>query len=231
MTIQSSPSTFADRHIGARRQADIDTMLKAVGYDSVDGLVDIAVPDSIRQEKPLRPRRRPQRSRGPGRAAPAGRQEQDGRADDRPGLLRHRHPAGDPPQHPRSPGLVHRVHALPAGDLPGPARGAAELPDHGPGPRRPAGRQRLAAGRSHRRRRGRAADAPRQQEQDGAATARPSSTPTASRRPSPSSRAAPRPSASRSRSPTSPRDCPTATSTASSCSSPASPAGCGTSPP
>src|SRR4249919_1003002 len=53
MTVQSSPSTFADRHIGARRQTDIDTMLKAVGYDSVDGLVDNAVPDSIRQEKPL----------------------------------------------------------------------------------------------------------------------------------------------------------------------------------
>jgi glycine dehydrogenase len=53
MTIQSSASTFADRHIGARRQTDIDTMLKAVGYDSVDGLVDNAVPASIRQEKPL----------------------------------------------------------------------------------------------------------------------------------------------------------------------------------
>ncbi|WP_426227522.1 aminomethyl-transferring glycine dehydrogenase [Pseudarthrobacter sp. DSP2-3-2b1] len=53
MTVQSSPTTFADRHIGARRQADIDTMLKAVGYDSVDGLVDVAVPDSIRQESPL----------------------------------------------------------------------------------------------------------------------------------------------------------------------------------
>ncbi|WP_427174669.1 aminomethyl-transferring glycine dehydrogenase [Arthrobacter sp. 92] len=53
MTIQSTPSTFADRHIGARRQTDIDTMLKAVGYDTVDGLVDNAVPASIRQEKPL----------------------------------------------------------------------------------------------------------------------------------------------------------------------------------
>ncbi|GAC1500454.1 MAG: hypothetical protein NVS2B15_22990 [Pseudarthrobacter sp.] len=53
MTVQSSPTNFADRHIGARRQADIDTMLKAVGYDSVDGLVDVAVPDSIRQAKPL----------------------------------------------------------------------------------------------------------------------------------------------------------------------------------
>ena len=54
MTIQSLPSTFADRHIGARRQADIDTMLKNIGYDSVDGLVDTAVPASIRQENPLR---------------------------------------------------------------------------------------------------------------------------------------------------------------------------------
>jgi len=53
MTIQSQPSVFADRHIGARRQADVDTMLKAVGYDSVDGLVDIAVPTSIRQSTPL----------------------------------------------------------------------------------------------------------------------------------------------------------------------------------
>ncbi|PNH82198.1 aminomethyl-transferring glycine dehydrogenase, partial [Arthrobacter sp. AFG20] len=53
MTIQSLPSTFADRHIGARRQADIDIMLKNIGYDSVDGLVDTAVPASIRQENPL----------------------------------------------------------------------------------------------------------------------------------------------------------------------------------
>jgi glycine dehydrogenase len=53
MTIQSLPTSFIDRHIGARRQADVDTMLKAVGYDSVDGLVDVAVPASIRQETAL----------------------------------------------------------------------------------------------------------------------------------------------------------------------------------
>ncbi|MHA7268403.1 aminomethyl-transferring glycine dehydrogenase [Arthrobacter sp. HLT1-20] len=49
MTITSNPTVFADRHIGARRQSDVDTMLKAIGYDSVDSLVDTAVPDSIRQ--------------------------------------------------------------------------------------------------------------------------------------------------------------------------------------
>ncbi|NQD90175.1 aminomethyl-transferring glycine dehydrogenase [Paenarthrobacter sp. CM16] len=54
MTVQSTPTAFADRHIGARRQADVDTMLKAIGYDSVDGLVDVAVPDSIRQETALK---------------------------------------------------------------------------------------------------------------------------------------------------------------------------------
>ncbi|TQS93551.1 glycine dehydrogenase (aminomethyl-transferring) [Arthrobacter sp. TS-15] len=54
MTVKSTPTAFADRHIGARRQADVDTMLKAIGYDSVDGLVDVAVPDSIRQDTALK---------------------------------------------------------------------------------------------------------------------------------------------------------------------------------
>ena len=36
------------------------------------------------------------------------------------------------------PGLVHRLHAVPAGDQPGPAGGAADLPDHGRRPHRPA---------------------------------------------------------------------------------------------
>ncbi|AIY01457.1 glycine dehydrogenase [Arthrobacter sp. PAMC 25486] len=53
MTIQSNATVFADRHIGARQQSHIETMLKAIGYDSVDSLVDTAVPDSIRQAKPL----------------------------------------------------------------------------------------------------------------------------------------------------------------------------------
>ncbi|MFC8303564.1 aminomethyl-transferring glycine dehydrogenase [Specibacter sp. NPDC057265] len=51
--VQSTPTVFADRHIGARAQSHIDTMLKAIGYDSVDALVDTAVPDSIRQDAPL----------------------------------------------------------------------------------------------------------------------------------------------------------------------------------
>ena len=54
----------------------------------------------------------------------------------RHGLLRHLHAAGDPAQHAREPGLVHGLHAVPGGDRPGPARGAAQLPDDGERPHR-----------------------------------------------------------------------------------------------
>lgn len=48
---------------------------------------------------------------------------------------------GHQARHPAEPGLVHGVHALPARDLPGPPRGALELPDRreraGPASTRP----------------------------------------------------------------------------------------------
>nr|WP_314196238.1 aminomethyl-transferring glycine dehydrogenase [uncultured Arthrobacter sp.] len=53
MTVNSASSSFVDRHIGARRQADVEAMLKAVGYDTVDALVDTAVPNDIRQDSAL----------------------------------------------------------------------------------------------------------------------------------------------------------------------------------
>jgi len=53
VTVSSASTTFVDRHIGARRQADIETMLKSVGYDTVDALVDTAVPNDIRQDVAL----------------------------------------------------------------------------------------------------------------------------------------------------------------------------------
>ena len=59
-------------------------------------------------------------------------------------------PGGDPAQRAGGPELVHRLHAVPARDLPGPARGAAQLPDRRRRPRGPAHRQRLAARRGHR---------------------------------------------------------------------------------
>ncbi|WP_442856242.1 aminomethyl-transferring glycine dehydrogenase [Arthrobacter sp. U41] len=54
VTVTSASTSFVDRHIGARRQADVDAMLKAVGYDTVDALVDTAVPKDIRQDSPLK---------------------------------------------------------------------------------------------------------------------------------------------------------------------------------
>ena len=53
VTVSSASTSFVDRHIGARRQSDVDAMLKAVGYDTVDALVDTAVPKVIRQDSPL----------------------------------------------------------------------------------------------------------------------------------------------------------------------------------
>ncbi|QCB98728.1 aminomethyl-transferring glycine dehydrogenase [Arthrobacter sp. PAMC25564] len=53
MTVTPASTSFVDRHIGARRQSDVDAMLKAVGYDTVDALVDTAVPKDIRQDSPL----------------------------------------------------------------------------------------------------------------------------------------------------------------------------------
>src|SRR6476619_7002967 len=53
VTVTPASTSFVDRHIGARRQADVDTMLKAVDYDAVDALVDTAVPKDIRQDADL----------------------------------------------------------------------------------------------------------------------------------------------------------------------------------
>ena len=64
------------------------------------------------------------------------------------------HARRHPPQRARVARLVHRLHAVPAGDRAGPARGAAQLPDDGHRPHRPGRRERVAARRGHRGRRG-----------------------------------------------------------------------------
>ncbi len=218
MTEQILPqvsAVFADRHIGPRPD-EVARMVQALGYADVDALVDAAVPASIRTDRAAAAARAGLRGRRADRAAPAGRAQQRGDLDDRPGVLRHLHPVGDRPPAGREPGLVHRLHAVPAGDLPGPARGAAELPDRRLGPDRPADRERVAAGRGHRGRRGDDAGAPVEpQEQEQPLPGRRRH---ASRRRSRSSRPAPRRSASRSSSPTPPTGCPRATSSVSSSS-------------
>ncbi|MFJ5700129.1 aminomethyl-transferring glycine dehydrogenase [Arthrobacter sp. NPDC093139] len=53
MTVHSASASFVDRHIGARREADVDAMLRAVGFDTIDAMVDTAVPKDIRQDSAL----------------------------------------------------------------------------------------------------------------------------------------------------------------------------------
>ncbi|RRJ86502.1 glycine dehydrogenase (aminomethyl-transferring) [Gulosibacter macacae] len=53
MNTHPVPGTFPSRHIGVTTPEDQRTMLDALGYDSVDALVDAAVPADIREHEPL----------------------------------------------------------------------------------------------------------------------------------------------------------------------------------
>ena len=148
LTALEQADAFVARHIGPRED-DVAAMLEAVGYDSLDALMDAAVPASIRAADSGGFPRKPHRTRRAGGAGGA-RRAQPGRAlHDRPRLSRHAHAACHPAQHPGESGLVHRLHALSAGDFAREAGGAAQLPDHGDGPHRPFLHQCLAAGRGH----------------------------------------------------------------------------------
>ena len=150
-----SPSdTFARRHLGSGA-AEIGAMLDAVGVASLDELVDETIPRSIRRREPLRIDAASE-STARGVLAELAARRTRCAVRSSAGLRRLPRARSHPAQHPREPGLVHAVHALPGGDLPGPARGAAQLPDHGRRPDRPAGGQRLAARRGDRRGRGHA---------------------------------------------------------------------------
>ena len=153
MPLPSPATTFADRHLGPRPE-DVERMLAALGVATLDELIDQAVPKTIRTDQPL--------------TLPDARSEPEVLAVLRAladrnrvvtsligtGYSRHPHAGRDPAQRAGGPGLVHRLHALPARDQPGPPGGAAQLPDHGDRPHRHGDRQRLHARRVDRRRRG-----------------------------------------------------------------------------
>ncbi len=68
---------FTERHIGLR-PADVDRMLQVLGHDSLDSLMDAAVPGGIRQAAELdaadaRPARRPWPASCAGWQPPTGR--------------------------------------------------------------------------------------------------------------------------------------------------------------
>src|SRR5438067_1312812 len=134
---------FVTRHIGPSPD-ETRGMLATLGYESLDAFIDAVVPEDLRARRPL--------------ALPPGRTEREVLQALR-GLAAQNqlyrsyigmgypllHAPGHPAQHRREPGVVHGVHTVPAGDRAGPARGAAQLPDDGRRPHRPADRQRLPA--------------------------------------------------------------------------------------
>ena len=48
-----APAAFAARHIGPHHHADVSAMLEAIGLDSMDALIDTAIPSDIRLKKAL----------------------------------------------------------------------------------------------------------------------------------------------------------------------------------
>ena len=144
---------FVARHIGPDYAA-VETMLATIGFDTLDDLLDAVVPPSIWLDAPLdlpSARSEIEVTEALRRLAAANtmRTSLIGM-----GWNAHLTPPGDPTQHAGEPGVVHRLHPLPARDQPGPARSAAQLPDDDRGPDRHRNGQRLPARRGHRRRRG-----------------------------------------------------------------------------
>jgi hypothetical protein len=136
-------SAFIERHIGPN-DTEIAQMLHVVGQESLDALTDAIVPVSIKSTAPL--------------ALPEAITEVEALAKIRAIAVKNqvfrsfigqgyygyaeRHSA----QHPRKPRLVHRLHAVPSGDLAGPDGSADQFPDDVHRPHRHGDCQCLTAG-------------------------------------------------------------------------------------
>ncbi len=154
---KDSSATFADRHIGPDADG-MATMLHLLDQADLEALEAAAVPADHPDARAAEPAGARFGDRDARRAARAGGEEPAAGADDRSRLPRHHHPRRDQAERAGEPGLVHRLHAVSAGDLAGSAGGAAELPDRRLRPDRAGHRQRVDAGRGHRGRRGDDAD-------------------------------------------------------------------------
>ena len=150
---------FVRRHVGPSEEEQ-SGMLKVLGYETLDALIDAAVPGSVRSLDAL--------------DLPPATSEREVLDELRRlaaqnrivepliglGYSRDDHAGCDPAQRAREPGVVHRLHPVPTGDQPGTPRSAAEFPDDGVGPQRTRHRQRLPARRGHGGRGGRHPHAP-----------------------------------------------------------------------
>jgi hypothetical protein len=144
MTINlSTANEFIARHIGPR-QEDEQQMLASLGFDSLEALSASVIPESIKGTSVLGLEDGLSEAEALARIKAIASQNQLFKT-----YIGHTTTA----QPPRKPGLVHRLHALPGRNFPGPPGSAAEFPDPDQRPHRPADRQRFAARRSHRRRR------------------------------------------------------------------------------
>ncbi len=115
-TATSFSASFSARHIGPR-PSEQAKMVAECGFDSLDALVAAAVPSAIRSQDELRlpPPVSERQAIAELRALARKNRPMTQMIGLR--LLRHHHPRRDPAQRAREPGLVHRVHAVPARDL------------------------------------------------------------------------------------------------------------------
>ena len=142
------PFQFRHRHLGPSSD-DVRRMLRVVGAPTLDALIGEAIPGDIRQAQPL--------DFGPSLSEPELLAKmRDVASRNRPmtsligqGYYGTHLPAVIQRNVLENPGLVHGLHALSAGDQPGPARSTAQFPDHDRRPDRADDRQCLAARRSH----------------------------------------------------------------------------------
>lgn len=123
-------SDFASRHIrppGEKRRE----MLKSLGYETLEELIADIVPADIRMKAPLDLPAAKSEPEALGGTPFHPWKKQAPEILHRPGILRRHYSVRHPAQHSGKPRLVHGLYALSAGNRPGTAGNAHELPDHG----------------------------------------------------------------------------------------------------
>ena len=135
---------FVRRHIGPSPR-DVDAMLETVGANSLGELMGQTLPSSIRQKAPLDLGRALSETEALAHMGELAAQNQVFTSLIGQGYSGTILPAVIQRNILENPGLVHGVHALSAGDQPGPAGGLVQLPNHDLRSYRARCRERLAA--------------------------------------------------------------------------------------